>query len=438
MTLVELDDAGTTTLLAMVDDVPPQGRGALRCTAGDTPIGLFRLGEEIVAWRDVCPHEAAPVCRGQIAGTRLTSEVSEYTYGRHEEVLRCPWHGWEFDLATGRHLAEGSGARLRRHPIEVRDGAIYDASGRGLLHARDLVVEHSEPVGDVVVLDLVAADRGPLPAWTAGAHVELRLPSGLIRQYSLCGDDRDRQRYRIAVLRQPAGRGGSQEVHRLASPGTRLAMRAIRNRFPLRYARHYVFLAAGVGITPIVSMLRQVERRGASYRAYYVGRRRDGMAFADEVAMLQGGAVIETATHGRPDLSRVLGTCATGTEIYCCGPAGFVEDVVAAAGSIPVHAEVFTSTTPPPADATPLTVTAARTGRTIEVAADESILHAVRREGIQHDSSCEDGWCGSCETRVLHGRPIHHDSVLEDFERESNESMMICVSRAVGDLVLDL
>lgn len=432
-----------SALLARVEDIPPQGEGALRRMAGGTPIGLFRLEDRIVAWRDVCPHEAAPVCRGTVAGTRLQSPVREYLYGRHQEILRCPWHGWEFDLNSGEHLAEGSGARLRRHPIEVRDGAVYDASGRGLPHVRDLIIEEATLVGRALELVLTAADGGSLPAWTPGAHLDIELPSGQVRHYSLCGDDRDRHRYRIAPQAEPEGRGGSVELHRLAQVGATLRMTAVRNRFPLRYARHHLFLAAGIGITPILAMVRAVARRRGSYDAVYIGRERATMPLAGEFSEFPGATVVSTAASGRPDLEALVRSVPDGTAIYCCGPDAFIADVESAVDSQglshTVHAERFTPAPPPaPAgDPHPLDVTLARSGITVRVDVDESILQALRRHGIPRGSSCESGWCGSCETPVMAGTPVHRDSVLDGAEREANDSMMICVSRAAGPLVLD-
>lgn len=430
--------------LARLEEIPPQGQGALRLRVGGTPIGLFRLEDRVVAWRDVCPHQAAPVCRGTVTGTRLPSTVSQYQYGRDQEILRCPWHGWEFDLVTGEHLAQGSGARLRPHPIEVREGAVFDASGRGFAHVRDLIVTSSTLVGRALELELSAADGRRLPAWTPGAHIDLALPSGQVRHYSLCGDDRDRDRFRIAPQLEPDGRGGSVELHRLARPGARLRMTGIRNRFPLRYSRRYLFLAAGIGITPILAMVRAVARRRGTYDAVYIGRDRDTMPLAEEFGSLPGTTVVSTAASGRPDLDALIASSPEGTAIYACGPEGFIteieESVASRGGSRSVHSEDFSPATPAPAVGADhaVDVTLARSGTTVRVSAEESILGALRRHGITRSSSCESGWCGSCETGVLEGIPVHRDSVLDEFERETGTTMMICVGRAVGPLTLDV
>lgn len=430
--------------IASLDQIPAQGDGAFRATVGETPIGLFRVGDEIFAWRDVCPHEAASVCRGPVTGTRLESQVYEYKYGRHKEIVRCPWHGWEFDLLTGEHIAEGSGARLRRYPIEVRDGAVYDASGKGVPVDRALRMDVVRPIGQALEIELVDPNGGRLPAWQPGAHIEVVLPSGLVRHYSLCGDDRDRSRYRITVLREGASRGGSTELHEIAHEGTTLQISMLRNRFPLRYARNYLFLAAGIGITPILAMVRAASRRHSTYRAIYIGRDKATMPLIGEFSELPGTEVVATSVSGRPSLTELISSCPEGTVIYSCGPEAFnasVNDVAARADKdLVVHSELFApvDAMAPPEDARAFDVTLARSGTTIRVSDDESILQAMRKNGFPHPSSCESGWCGSCESLVLDGTPVHYDTVLEDDERESSKSMMVCVSRAEQSVTIDV
>jgi len=429
-------------VLARLADVPPPGRGALRCRAGTVEIGLFRVGDEVVAWRDLCPHEAAPVCRGTISGTRLVSAVGDYRYGRAGEILRCPWHGWEFDLATGQHLAGGSGARLRAHPIEVRGGLIFDAAG--LAQDRELIIaERVDAAAGVIVLDLRPADDAPLAAWAPGAHVELELPSGRRRHYSLCGDPADRACYRIAVLREETGRGGSAELHEAARCGERLLLRRIRNRFPLTPGRH-LFLAGGIGITGVLAMARSEARRTGHSRLVQIGRSRSTTAFLDETAELPGAELIMTERDGRPDLTALVAGTEPGTVIYCCGPERMITEVKAA-GERHGRRVIIESFVPQPApagagDHRPFQLELARSGRVIDVGADESILEALHRSGVDHAaSSCRQGWCGSCETRVLAGVPEHRDTVLAEEERADADRMMICVGRATGErMTLDL
>src|SRR5690606_8859268 len=155
------------------------------------------VGEDIVAWRDVCPHAAAPVCRGVVGGTLLTSKVYEYRYGRDQEVVQCPWHGWEFDLIDGKHLAEGSAVRLRSYPLRIEDGVIYDGTPPNRVDLEVRVTRATQETERVLVVELSGADGSRLPAWTPGTHVELLLPSGRVRHYSLCGETNDRHTYRI-------------------------------------------------------------------------------------------------------------------------------------------------------------------------------------------------------------------------------------------------
>jgi ferredoxin-NADP reductase/nitrite reductase/ring-hydroxylating ferredoxin subunit len=438
------------TRLADVAAVPPQGSGALTVAVDGVEVGLYRVGERIVAWRNVCPHGAAPVCRGTVDGTRLTSAVYEYEYGRDQEILQCPWHGWEFDLLTGEHLAEGSAAKLRRHPIAIVDGVVYDdAPGPSRMRLR--ITERVWVADHILVMRLAAPDGSTLPVWMPGTHLEVALPSGLVRHYSLCGDPADRSSYRIAVLLEERGRGGSAELFSLAEraaaePTIELDVRALRNRFRLREATHSLLLAGGIGITPLLPMAQSLGRRKRSFELVYASRDRRSMAFADEVEALPGARLIETGRGGRPDLRALLAGAPDGTAVYACGPAGMLEDLRTLAAAEGHRVEVFTEAfqggqpahTARPDDA-PFTVELARSGVAVEVAAGRSVLQAIRGVAPRAPSSCEQGWCGTCETRVLDGEPEHRDRVLTDGERERRENMMICVSRASSDrLVLDL
>ena len=433
------------TRLADVAAVPPQGSGALTVAVGGVEVGLYRVGERIVAWRNVCPHGAAPVCRGTVDGTRLKSAVYEYRYGRDQEILQCPWHGWEFDLVTGEHLADGSAARLRRHPIAVVDGVVYDdAPVPARMRLR--VAECTRSADDIVVLRLASPDGATLPAWMPGTHLEVALPSGLVRHYSLCGDPADRSSYRIAVLREEAGRGGSAELFALGAAGLELDVRALRNRFRLREAKHSLLIAGGIGITPLLPMARSLHRRRKSFELVYAGRDRASMAFIDEVAALPEARMVESRRDGRPDLRAMVAAAPDGTAVYGCGPAGLIAELQAIAAAegdrVQVFTEAFEGGEPVEAsrgDDAPIVVELARTGVTLDVPPGQSVLQAVRAVVPTAPSSCRQGWCGTCETRVLDGEPEHRDRVLSEGERECGASMMICVSRArSGRLVLDL
>ncbi|MEJ2854899.1 MULTISPECIES: PDR/VanB family oxidoreductase [unclassified Saccharothrix] len=301
----------------------------------------------------------------------------------------------------------------------------------------EVVVGRREVVAeDVVRLTLRHPHDAPLPPWTPGAHVDLVLGPDLVRQYSLCGDPADRSAYQVAVLHEPSGRGGSRHVHSELTEGRGVRLRGPRNHFPLVPAERYLFIAGGIGITPILPMIREVAARGASWRLLYGGRRRSSMAFADEVLSQYGDRVLvrpEDET-GLLDLDTFLEAEA---EVYCCGP----EPLLAAVeqrSPARLHVERFT----PKAtngERTSFDVELARSGRTLVVPEDRSIVQVLEEAGIEVLSSCREGTCGTCETGVLEGLPDHRDSVLDAGERAAGDVMMICVSRARGPrLVLDL
>ncbi|WP_285703435.1 cytochrome P450 [Microtetraspora sp. NBRC 16547] len=315
----------------------------------------------------------------------------------------------------------------------------------------DVVITAAETVADgVLSLTLAAPDGEELPAWAPGAHLEFRLPSGRIRQYSLCGDPADRASYRVAVLREDGGRGGSAELHDLARAGVTVTVKGPRNHFPLVQAKDYLFLAGGIGITPILAMVRAAVRDGAALRAVYGGRSTSSMAFRDELMEHAGerATLLPQDERGLPDLDAVLAAAGPGTAIYCCGPAGMIEAVERACTRLGLgdrlHIERFAAGDDlevafDPAGNTAFDVHLARSGRTVRVREDQRLIEAVREAvpGLSYD--CEKGYCGACETRVLAGTPEHRDSLLTPEERESSRTMMICVGRAASPrLVLDL
>jgi ferredoxin-NADP reductase len=310
------------------------------------------------------------------------------------------------------------------------------------------VVRSAQPVAtDAISLELAHPDGAPLPPWSPGAHLDLRLPSGLVRSYSLHGDHRDRSAYHVAVLRVPDGRGGSAEVHRIAAAGTAISASAPRNAFALDPAAHYLFLAGGIGVTPLLAMAREVARRPAPWTFVYGGRSRHRMAFLDALAALPGGRlqIIAEDEAGLPDLESAFAPLPAGAAAYCCGPAPMLDAALAAGAKtrpdIPVRLERFTAAPTerdPGADAG-FEVELARSNITVTVPAGVSILDAVRARIPGVMSSCEQGICSSCETAVLAGVPDHRDSVLTAKEHAANDYMMICVSRALTPrLVLDL
>ncbi|UQS24319.1 PDR/VanB family oxidoreductase [Amycolatopsis thermalba] len=295
----------------------------------------------------------------------------------------------------------------------------------------------------VLALTLSRPDGGRLPDWTPGAHIDLVLPNGETRQYSLCGDRWDAHRYRIGVLREPAGRGGSAYVHDHLRVGDRVGVGGPRNNFPLVPSDRYLFVAGGIGITPLLPMIHQADLLGADWTLLYGGRRRASMAFTDELAGYGDRVhLVPEDEHGLLDLASWLGTPRPGTRVYCCGPAPLLAAVETACQSWPphsLHVERFTAREQAPVRDEPFEVELRRTGATVTVTPEVSVLDAVRGAGVDVLSSCRQGTCGTCETGVLAGIPDHRDSILADHERADGDCMFVCVSRSRTDrLVLDL
>ena len=316
---------------------------------------------------------------------------------------------------------------------------------------RVLLLERADRLADGVLGFIFrAVDGSALPPWGPGAHVDLVLDQGqdqpeLVRSYSLCGDPADRTRWQIGVLREPASRGGSAYLHERLTPGDRIRVRGPRNHFALVESPRYLFIAGGIGITPLLPMIAAAEAAGAEWKLLYGGRRRDSMAYLGELARY--GAKVEICPEderGLLDLGAALLPPRPGTAVYSCGPEPLLAAVEARCASWPkgsLHIERFRAAAPDPAapPAGEFEVELRRTGLTLTVGADRSILEALEKAGIYGASSCREGTCGSCETGVLAGRPDHRDSLLSDEERAANDTMMICVSRsATPSLVLDL
>lgn len=307
-----------------------------------------------------------------------------------------------------------------------------------------LVAEKNVLAEGVVELVLERPGGGRLPDWAPGAHIDLVLPSGDVRQYSLCGDRWDAHRYRVAVLREPDGRGGSACVHDQVSAGDLVGIGGPRNTFHLVPSPRYLFVAGGIGITPILAMIHSAERLGADWELVYGGRTRAGMAFLHELsAHGDRVSVVPEDSHGRLDLDDVLGRADDGTVTYVCGPPGLLDAVDAATAGWPAGRLRTERFTPREAGAPvldrPFTVELARTGTSVVVDLDTSVLDAVQQAGGVALTSCRQGTCGTCETAVLAGTPDHRDSILDDDQRAEGDRMFICVSRSCTDrLVLDL
>ncbi|MFI2629576.1 PDR/VanB family oxidoreductase [Streptomyces collinus] len=305
----------------------------------------------------------------------------------------------------------------------------------------ELIVQRREFAAEgVLALTLRHPLGEPLPAWEPGAHVDVLLGPGLERQYSLCGDPADRSAWRIAVLREPAGRGGSAHVHEQLGEDAKVRVRGPRNNFRLEPAPRYRFVAGGIGITPILPMLAAAEAAGAEWTLLYGGRTRGSMAFGGELGRYGDRVTFAPEDEtGLLDLPSVLDDVPEGTLVYCCGPGPLLDAVEARCPSGVLRVERFQPKEQETGDNTPLEVELARSGRTLTVAPDVSVLDAVRAAGVEVLYSCTEGTCGTCETDVLDGEPDHRDSVLTDDERATGETMLICVSRCRGGrLVLDL
>jgi ferredoxin-NADP reductase len=319
------------------------------------------------------------------------------------------------------------------------------AAGRGGVDRTVVRVAEKTPVADgVVVLTLVAPDGGRLPDWTPGAHVDLTLDNGLTRQYSLCGDRWDAHSYQVGVLLEPTSRGGSSYVHEQLRPGHLVGLGGPRNNFPLVPAESYLFVAGGIGITPILPMIEQAELLGADWRLLYGGRQRGSMAFLDRLAGYGDRVLVRPQDEfGLLDLPGFLGEPRPGAPVYSCGPAPLLAALELACTGWPAHAlhtERFVAAERgAPVRTTAFDVELHRSRRTVTVTPDVSVLEALAGAGVEVLSSCRQGTCGTCETTVLAGRPDHRDSLLDDDEQAAGDCMYPCVSRSLSDrLVLDL
>ncbi|MGY2114144.1 PDR/VanB family oxidoreductase [Nocardia gipuzkoensis] len=299
---------------------------------------------------------------------------------------------------------------------------------------------------DVVSLRLAAPDGRVLPPWRPGAHLDLELPSGRLRQYSLCGDPADVRAYRVAVRRIPEGGGGSVEAHDALPVGSPIVVRGPRNAFPFAAPGHgspaarLHFVAGGIGITPILPMARLAHRLGIEWTMVYTGRSRDTLPFLDEIAGFGDRVVVRTDDeHGLPDAAALLPGVGPDTAVYCCGPVPMITVIAETVREMPyveLHSERFSP--PPIVNGKPFEIQFASTGEVLEVGADRSALDTILQARPDRPYSCRQGFCRTCKIRVLAGEPDHRDTVLTAAEREAGE-MLVCVSRADGGrLVLDL
>ncbi|WPG35984.1 cytochrome P450/oxidoreductase [Variovorax sp. EBFNA2] len=356
--------------------------------------------------------------------------------------FRGPEHLWvEWDPRAN---PERANAGLRDVQVPVRIG---EPSAHAI--ARPVVVERVTPVADGIVrLRLVSPDGKPLPRWTPGSHIDVECGTPeLSRQYSLCGDPDEAHALEIAVLHEPEGRGGSAWVHANVKVGDRLRIRGPRNHFRLDESlAKAIFIAGGIGITPVSAMARRAKALGMDYELHYSGRSRATMAFVDELAALHGERLhVHAADEGRRnDLPALLATPVPGAQVYACGPLRMLEALEACCAAWPegaLRVEHFESTlaTLDPSKEHAFEVELKDSGLVITVPPDQTLLTALRAANVDVQSDCEEGLCGSCEVRVLAGKVDHRDVVLTRSERDANTKMMACCSRACeGRLVLEL
>ncbi len=303
-----------------------------------------------------------------------------------------------------------------------------------------VVREITNETPSIVGIRLENPDASPLPAWEPGAHIDVQLITRHERQYSLCGDPADTGAYRIAVRREPSSRGGSHYIHSFLRVGSTVWVRPPRNLFALGDASSYLLLAAGIGITPILSMARHLAATGADWRLVYLARSRDDVAFQQELAVFGDRASTHISRErGRLDASQLLHGLTADTDVYACGPQGFIDALVGAGTMLPqgprLHVERFE---PKKREFRPdeaFSVGCARSEVTVEVPAGRSMLKALQGAGVEVRGSCLRGVCGSCALRVLDGTPEHRDSLNTD---DVSTTIYPCVSRALSPrLVVD-
>jgi ferredoxin-NADP reductase len=315
----------------------------------------------------------------------------------------------------------------------------------------DVEVRRRETVSDgVVTLTFADPDGADLPEWAPGAHIDLMMTPSLVRQYSLCGDTANRAEWQVGVLLDPNSRGGSQFVHDKLHEGATVRVRGPRNHFPLVGSPRYLFVAGGIGITPMMPMIAAAEAAGADWRLLYGGRTRSSMAFVEGLQRYGDRVTVcardaQDAGNFRESLGTVLSAPGENTLVYCCGPEGLLSAVEDACKTLPegsLHIERFSAKAleEPSADAlATFEVECQRSGVTLTVPQEKSIYEVCEEAGVDVLGSCMEGVCGTCECDIIEGEGDHRDSVLNDAEKAANQSILICVSRSRSErLVLDL
>jgi vanillate O-demethylase ferredoxin subunit len=308
------------------------------------------------------------------------------------------------------------------------------------------VERRDQEAEDICSYELVSEDGAPLPAFSAGAHIDVHVAPGLVRQYSLCNPPHERHRYLIGVLRDPASRGGSRAMHDDIQAGDRLAISAPRNHFPLADAPRSLLLAGGIGVTPILAMAETLAARGAQFEMHYCTRAPERTAFLQRILNSPFAARVHfhhDSAH-KLDLPALLAGLDRGTHIYFCGPAGFISHVQATAAALDwpesqLHLEYFGATVAATEGEQPFEVKLASSGKCYTIPAGSTVLSVLTDAGVFIPASCEQGVCGTCLTRVLDGVPEHRDLYLTEAEQAANDQFTPCCSRSrSATLLLDL
>ena len=321
------------------------------------------------------------------------------------------------------------------------------------MHSLDLnvrvVARHAEADG-IVSFELASADGRALPAFTAGAHIDVQVPGGLLRQYSLANAPGECHRYLIGVLREPHSRGGSAAMHEALAVGDLLRISAPRNHFELDLsARRTLLFAGGIGVTPLIAMAETLQHRGADFAMHYCSRSPARTAFTARIRDSSFAPRVhlhfdDGPAEQRLDLRSALGLPHAGTHVYVCGPAGFMQFVLDGARdagwtAAQLHSEYFAAQPRDTTRDTAFAVRLNRSGKVVDIPADVTVVRALADAGVHVATSCEQGVCGTCLTRILAGEPEHRDAYLTDEERARNDQFLPCCSRARTPLlVLDL
>jgi len=318
----------------------------------------------------------------------------------------------------------------------------------GLLQVR-VERRHAE-AEDICSYELVSADGAALPAFTAGAHIDVHVAPGLVRQYSLCNPPHERHRYLIGVLRDPSSRGGSKGMHDDVRAGATLQISEPKNHFPLADAEQSLLLAGGIGVTPILAMAEALSARGAAFQMHYCARSPERTAFRQRIADAPFASQVHFHYDSgdaaqKLDLPALLAQLDRKTHIYLCGPAGFIDHVKATAKAQDwphdqLHLEYFGASAAPAAEGDqPFEVKLASSGKVYAIPAGTTVLRVLNDAGVFIPASCEQGVCGTCLTRVLDGVPDHRDLYLEESEQAANDQFTPCCSRSkTPTLLLDL